>query len=129
MSTTHIHWVLENKGMDAAFNEACSEVLRKDAEVNEMFASPFFVVRVLENGRRKLWPCTEGYISRCYDLQDLDNEPLPEFLYNDDDGKLYPVTVGRQDRINTDEECPFVYAASDIVANGKVVGHVVYTDH
>lgn len=129
MSTTHVHWVLEHKGMTEAFNEACAQIRRQDAETNELYASPFFVVRVQENGRRKLWPCTEGYISRCVDTQDLDNEPLPEFLYNDDDGLLYPVTIGRQDRINSDEECPFVYAASDMVANGKVVGHVMYTDH
>jgi hypothetical protein len=67
-------------------------------------------------------------VSRAYDLQDCD-EDVPEFFYCDEDGQLYPVTVGQQSRCNTDVEAPFLYAASDIVANGKVVGQVIYTDH
>jgi hypothetical protein len=104
-------------------------VRRQAAEVDAWWQSRFFVRRVLENGSKKLWPTTEGHVSRSYDLKDLDDEPLPEFLYCDDDGVLYPVTVGKQERMNTDEESPFVFAASDMVANGKVVGHVMYTDH
>lgn len=127
-STAHIEWVRDNRGLEAAFKEACSTVRRQAGEVDEWWNSRFFVLRVLENGSKKLWPTTEGHVSRAYDLQDCDEE-VPEFFYCDEDGKLYPVTVGQQSRCNTDVESPCVYAASDIVANGKVVGHVMYTDH
>ena len=127
-STTHIEWVREHRGLDAAYSEACNEVRRHAAEVAAWWNSRFFEVRVLEDGTKKLWPTTQECVSRAYDLQDCEPE-LPEFRYCDGDGLLYPVTVGRQERLSTDEEAPFVFATSDIVANGKVVGHVSYTDH
>lgn len=127
-STAHIEWVRDNRGLEAAFKEACSAVRKREAEVNDWWESRFFVRRVLENGSKKLWPTTAGHVSRAYDLQDCD-EGVPEFFYCDEDGQLYPVTVGQQSRCNTEDESPFVYAASDIVANGKVVGQVIYTDH
>lgn len=126
--TTHIHWVREQRGLEAAFGEACNTVRQQEAEIAAWWNSRFFEVRVLDDGTKKLWPTTGDRISRAYDLQDCEPD-VPEFRYCDDDGQLYPVTIGRQERINTDEECPFVFAASDIVANGKVVGHVMHTDH
>lgn len=128
-STAHIKWVRDNRGLDAAFAEACNTVRRQAEEVEAWWQSRFYERRVLANGVKKIWPTTEGHISRAYDLQDVDGEPVPEFLYCDDDGELYPVSVGRRQQMNSDEEAPFVFAASDMVANGKVVGHVLYTDH
>jgi hypothetical protein len=133
MSMSHIAWVHEHKGIEAAYNEACRVVREQAAETNGLWASRFFERRVLGDGTKKLWPTTEQAISRAHDLQDLDGEPLPEFLYCDEDGQLYPVTVGKASRIAPDpdgpDEVPFIYAAGDMVANGKVVGHVLFTDH
>ncbi|WP_176317638.1 hypothetical protein [Burkholderia vietnamiensis] len=50
-------------------------------------------------------------------------------MRHDVDGEMYPVTLGKQMRINSYEEHPFHYASADMIANGKVVGHVIYTDH
>jgi hypothetical protein len=73
---------------------------------------------------------TEEQISRATDMADCDDPGvMRQWLYVDDDGTLHPVTIGNQERINRDEDCPFRYAASDIVANGKCVGTVTYTDH
>jgi hypothetical protein len=73
---------------------------------------------------------TEEQISKAVDLADcgIDYVLLNRF-YVDDQGTLQPVTIGRQERINTDQEAPFHFAASSIVAGGKVVGEVVFTDH
>ncbi|MGP3508646.1 hypothetical protein [Paracidovorax citrulli] len=127
-STSYIDRVLEQRGLQAAFDEACGTVRRQADEVDSWWNSRFFERRVLDGGAKKLWPTTEARISRAYDLQDCEPE-VPEFLFCDEDGELYPLTIGPQSRINTEEESPFVYAASAIVANGKVVGHVMYTDH
>ncbi len=127
-STSHIERVLDNRGLQAAYREACSTVRRTAAELDAWWNSRFFEVRVLDDGTKKLWPTTMDSISRAYDLQDCEPD-VPEFRYCDVDGQLYPVTVGPQERINTGEEAPFVFAASGLVANGKVVGSVLYTDH
>ena len=127
-STSHIERILEKRGLEAAYGEACSTVRRQAAELEAWWNSRFYEVRVLDDGSKKMWPTTMQSISRAYDLQDC--EPgIPEFRYCDVNGQLYPVTVGTQERINTDEEAPFVFAASDLLANGKVVGSVSYTDH
>jgi len=133
MSTSHIAWVREHKGIEAGFNEACETVRKQAADLEGLWNSRFFERRVLEGGAKKLWPCTEETVSRSHDLQDLDGAPLPEFFYCDDDGELYPVTVGKSTPSGADPEgpgeVPFVYASSAMVANGKVVGHVLHTDH
>ncbi|MGC0153587.1 hypothetical protein ACPRNU_14080 [Chromobacterium vaccinii] len=128
-STAHIQHVYEQKGVEAAHDEAFNTVHRQAAEVEAWWNSRFFERRILDDGSKKLWPTTERQISGAYDMADCNDGPIPEFLYCDVDGVLYPVTIGKSDRINADEEFPFVYAASDMVANGKVVGHVMYTDH
>ena len=124
-----LSFILETKGLAAAYDAACDMIREKDAEMNRLWQSRFFEKRVLEGGVRKLWPTTEAAISRMVDLQDLDREPLPELLYCDEDGQLYPVTVGFQTPFCSDVAAPFHFASGDLVANGKVVGHVVYTDH
>ena len=55
-SSAHIEWVRDNRGLEAAFREACSAVRKREAEVNDWWESRFFVLRVLENGSKKLWP-------------------------------------------------------------------------
>lgn len=128
-STSYIEHVYQQNGVEAAYDEACSTVRRQAAEVDGLWNSRFFERRVLDNGTKKLWPTTERSISSAYDLADCNDGPFPVFLYCDEDGELYPVTVGKGERINTDEEFPVNYSASDMVANGKVVGTVMYTDH
>ena len=127
-STSHMERILEKCGLEAAYGEACSTVRRQAAELEAWWNSRFYEVRVLDDGSKTMWPTTMQSISRAYDLQDCEPD-IPEFRYCDVDGQLYPVTVGTQERINTDEEAPFVFAASDLLANGKVVGSVSYTDH
>lgn len=73
---------------------------------------------------------TEDHISRAVDMADCDlNYVMRKWLYCDDNGELHPVTIGRQERINRDQDAPFCYASSAIVANGQCVGDVTYTDH
>jgi hypothetical protein len=131
--TSVIENIFASQGINAAYEEACKTVRRQAADMEALWNSRFFERRVLEDGSKKLWPTTEQRISRAYDEQDLDPEPVPEFLYCDVDGQLHPVQVGEQARIEPDpegpDETPFVYASSDMVANGKVVGHVLFTDH
>jgi hypothetical protein len=129
MSTSHLAHILETRGIEAAYNAACELVRQQTSETNALWASRFFERRVLDDGTKKLWPTTENTISRAYDLSDQDDGGIPEFLYCDSDGELYPVTIGQQEQMNSDQENPFHYAAADMIANGKVVGHVVYTDH
>lgn len=129
MSTEHIARIFDEKGIHAAYDAACSVIRQQSDEINSLWASRFFERRVLDDGSKKLWPTTEARISRSHDLSDCEDGPAPEFLYCDVDGELYPVTVGKQGRMNSDEETPFHYASADMIANGKVVGHVIYTDH
>lgn len=132
-ATSYIEHVCVTSGLEKAYGEACRTVRQQAADLDAMWMSRFFERRVLEDGTKKLWPTTEQRVSSAYDLADCDNEPISQFLYCDDDGELYPVTVGKQSRLSGDpdgpDEIPFNYAAADMVANGKVVGTVSYTDH
>jgi hypothetical protein len=131
--TEAIEQTRSTRGIEEAYKEACRTVREQASHLDALWNSRFFERRVLDDGSRKLWPTTEQRVSSAYDLQDLDGEPIPEFLYCDVDGQLYPVTVGAQSRHSPDpngpDEPPFIYASSDMVANGKVVGTVRYTDH
>lgn len=131
-ATSHIEWIRENQGIDAAYQEACKKVREQAAELNRLWASRFMEVRTLQDGSKKLWPVTEEAVSRAFDLQDLDGE-TPHFVYGDLDGQLYPVTVGTQSRNEPDpngpDQTPFIYASAALIANGKIVGTVQYTDH
>lgn len=73
---------------------------------------------------------TESQISTDVDMADCyDGGVMRKWFYIDDAGEIQPVTIGHQERINRDEEMPFRYATSDILANGECVGQVVHTDH
>lgn len=81
-------------------------------------------------GPPMLVPLTTQSVSFSFDTADFSDEPMEPIYYLDDDCKLYEVTTGEMHRFNTDEdETPFHYAASDLIANGKIVGEVLYTDH
>lgn len=76
---------------------------------------------------------TESEISSYYDMADCHGDDASEFYYLDDDGKLYPITTGAENRHEPDldgnGEPPFNYASRAMMANGKVVGHIELTDH
>jgi hypothetical protein len=131
--TAYIEHLFESKGINAAYAEACKTIRSMGADADALWSSRFFERRIQDDGSKKLCPVTEKRVSQAYDEQDLDGLPIPEFLYCDVDGQLYPVTVGAQNRHGPDpdgpDETPFIYASADMIANGKVVGHVSYTDH
>lgn len=73
---------------------------------------------------------TETQISRAVDMADCEDPGIMrKWLYVDDSGSLQLVTIGSPGRINQDEDMPFYYASSSIMANGECVGSVTYTDH
>lgn len=136
MSSTR-EWVrgmIDRNGPDYAIEELVRVIIDDRQAANDLFASRFFE-RVTEldedqepTGRKYLRKCTEKYISSCIDLADCDDGTVHEFLYNDDDGELYPVTIGEMSRQDMAEH-EIVYGSANMIANGKVVGAVVYTDH
>lgn len=45
-------------------------------------------------------------------------------------GEIHPITIGKRERINTRDECPFHFARAPLLlATGEIVGYVTYTDH
>jgi hypothetical protein len=72
---------------------------------------------------------TMNQVSDMIDLSDF--HPLEGKILTWVDGDFHDVSVkrGSTHHINTDEESPFRYAQSELVANGKVVGYVTHTDH
>lgn len=130
---SYIQQVRATRSLENAYDEACNTVRQQAANIDALWNSRFFERRILDTGEKKLWPTTAQRISNAYDFADCDGEPIPEFMYCDIDGELYPVTIGNQVRHTGDpdgpDEIPFNYASSDMVANGKVVGSVQFTDH
>lgn len=124
--------IYETRGVDAAYQAACDRIREREAELNALWASRFFQLRTLSDGSKKLWPVTERTISNFYDGMDFGE--APEFFYCDETGALHPVTLGapsRNEPTSEPESTNFVGVVSSacLVANGKVVGHVDYTDH
>jgi hypothetical protein len=113
-----------------AFEEMAREAQRLYDTAIKLQNSRFVRISPCESGY-SVQKVTERTISEHYDLSDLHGGEGDDdqFFCLGSDGKLHPVTAGRMERINTDEECPFHYAASDLIANGEVVGSVTYTDH
>ena len=69
-------------------------------------------------------------VSAMHDMADADGMEGVRAVYAaDQDGSLTEITVGRSRKINTDEELPFRYAASPIMAGTRQVGTVTHTDH
>jgi hypothetical protein len=96
----------------------------------ELAKSRFLRISQSEEGP-SLHKATQRSISEHYDMADCRNGEGDDerFLYLDDDDNLYPIVIGKLERINTDQEYPLHYGASDILAHGKTVGSITYTDH
>lgn len=54
---------------------------------------------------------------------------MRKWYYVADDGSFQEVTIGKQQRFSNSVEQPFHFAVSAIIAGGKQVGEVTYTDH
>lgn len=123
------------------YSTAVAQVLRRADEDaawhDHALRSRFYELQRPESGPPFLSAVTADIVSSHYDLMDvhdLDTDEENPFFYLDDDGKLYLVTAGNFERHDSfDEEAPAnvveVYASSDLMANGKVVGSVYHTDH
>jgi len=120
-----------NSDVRGAYDHLAKEYLALQSQYYTVTASRFLEIsRFKAESEICLRQVTEQHISRAVDMADCDVDyVLRKWLYLDDDGTLYPVTIGKQERINRDEDAPFYFAASAMVANGKQVGDVVYTDH
>jgi hypothetical protein len=108
-----------------------------DLVMRQHFSRFIEITEGMDGADKILRKVTEEQISHAVDMADCYGEP-GKYMYLDDDGKLYPVTFGRVDRPVTFGELDEFYAENPtiihsqsgaIVANGKVVGHVSYTDH
>jgi hypothetical protein len=115
----------------AAYAHLAKAFLALERQHIEESSSRFFEVSRFEpDSDICLRQVTEQQISRSVDMSDCE----PDFVmrkrfYVDDAGDIQPVTIGDQDRFHNGVEQPFYFAASDILAGGKCVGQVVYTDH
>lgn len=75
----------------------------------------------------------EKRLSERYDMADTGTMDEVVGVYKIKEGKFYAVKSGRSYKINTDEEMPLRYAASELViqrlGRHEVVGTVTHTDH
>lgn len=117
---------------DAEIRELKREVRQYQGELNALWESRFYELRILEDGSKKLWPTTEEAVGRAIDMQDCYGK-APDFMYCDHDGTLHPVSVGKQILHKPDPQCPdespLVFASADLIANGRCVGRVSFSDH
>ncbi len=115
----------------AAYEHLSKAYLSLEKQFCEVWGSRFFEISRFESDSEVcLRQVTEDQISRSVDMADCE----PDFVmrkrfYVDDQGDIQSVTIGRQERFSNGVEQPFHFAASAIVAGGKQVGEVVYTDH
>lgn len=114
-----------------AYEHLAKAYLALDHQFTDVWSSRFFEISQFEpDSEICLRQKTEVSISQDVDMADC----LPDFFmrkwfYVDDQGEIQPVTIGRQERFSNGVEEPFHFAASSIMAGGKEVGQVVYTDH
>jgi hypothetical protein len=70
----------------------------------------------------------EATVSRRIDMADCYEEPF-KILYLEDDGSLTPVTTSGPDwKVDEDDE-NIVRGYGELIAGGKVVGHIQFSDH
>lgn len=133
MTTNYPAAILANHNGDyrAAFEFLAKAYSQLDRQFSEVWSSRFFEIsRFEDDSEIALRQITEDSISRAVDMADCDIEPvMRKWFYVDDSGDIQPVTIGRQQRYSDGVEQPFHFAESAIIAGGKVVGEVVYTDH
>jgi hypothetical protein len=115
----------------AAYKHLSKVYLAMEKQFSETWASRFLEISRFEaDSPICLRQITEENISRSVDMADC--EPyfvMRKWFYVNDEGEIQPVQIGRQERFSTAIEQPFHFAASAIIAGGKCVGEVIYTDH
>lgn len=133
MNSNYPAAILANYGGDyrSAYEHLSTIYLSLQSQHCEQSSSRFFEISRFEpDSDICLRQVTEQHISRSIDMSDCE----PDFVmmkrfYVDDKGEIQSVTIGRQERFSDGVEQPFHFAESSIIAGGKCVGHVVYTDH
>lgn len=133
MTTNYPAAILANFGGDyrTAYEHLSKAYLCLERQhVNESSSRFFEISRFESDSDVCLRQVTEEQISRSVDMSDCE----PDFVmrkrfYVDDQGEIQPVTIGSQERFHDGVEQPFYFAASSIIAGGKCVGEVVFTDH
>ncbi len=115
----------------AAYDHLAKQYLALQKQFSEVWSSRFFEISRFEpDSEVCLRQITESAISRSVDMADCEPDfVMRKFFYVDDNGDIQPVTIGRQERFSNGVEQPFHFASSSIIAGGKSVGEVVYTDH
>lgn len=125
--------ILSNFGGDcrAAYEHLSKAYLALERQHGAETSSRFFEISRFESDSEIcLRQVTEEQISRSVDMADCEPDfVMRKLFYVDDAGDIQPVTIGRQERFSNGVEQPFHFASSAIVAGGKQVGEVVYTDH
>ena len=133
MSSNYPAAILSNFDGDyrRAYEHLSKAYLGMEKQFCDTWGSRFFEISRFESDSPIcLRQVTEKQISDSVDMADCE----PDFVmrkrfYVDDEGEIQPVTIGRQERFHNGVEQPFHFAASSIIAGGKCVGEVVYTDH
>ena len=103
---------------------------RKGTKMNRFGKNEFVVVVNYGDG----WESrayTEEQVSNLIDMQDCADEEYHIYWVEPKTGELHIVTTGgvqRHEGFNEDRSMMH-YGNSELVANGNVVGHVMYTDH
>lgn len=114
----------------AAYEHLSKVYLALERQYISESSSRFFEVSRFESDSEIcLRQVTEEQISRSVDMADCEPQFYRKRFYVDDEGEIWPVTIGGLRVINTNEECPFYFAVSAIIANGREIGQVVFTDH
>lgn len=114
----------QNTPIDYERAERCARAER------DLAGSRFIETGKDADGKPFIRKITERQISQAVDMADCYDEDNQEsnLFYLGDDLVLHEVTIGPQCRFDNSEDS-FEFAASDIIANGQVVGSVTYTDH
>lgn len=120
-----------NGDYEGAYEHLSKQYLALERQLYDSISSRFLEVGRFEaDSEIYVHKKTEQQISSDVDMADcIDPGVMRKWFYVDDDGDIQPVTIGKQERFNSGEECPFRFATSSIAAGGKEVGEVVYTDH
>lgn len=115
----------------AAYEHLSKQYLALQQQFSDVWSSRFFEISRFESDSEIcLRQTTEQSISQAVDMADCEPDfVMRKWFYVDDAGDIQHVTIGHQERFHDGVEQPFHFAASSIVAGGKCVGEVVYTDH
>lgn len=71
-----------------------------------------------------------AWYSDSLDMADCDYmEGVKSVHATNENGVLVLVTTGKSEALNTDEEHPFRYSRSPVMAGTRIVSYVVHTDH